>query len=396
MKNPRVWQAVAGLLACFVATTSQAATYTWSGGSSGSGDAWRQANNWNPSSSQGGPSGGDIAVFGTNGSATSIGINFNDGRGLTNPVAAIVLASGPDRTVFNSAPNAPGTVRIEGAQGLLLGNYSAASLLTLRHGASSRMRIDLVAGGRIHVASATAGVVLDGEVGGTHGFTKTGDGYLRLTQSNSLVGPVVVSGGKLELAGAAGASLGAASMLRIESGAVAELLSARQFGGGMALELAGGTLRGAGGPAAVAEQAGALTLSATSTIDLRASRLLFGNSTAITWDSSATLTITNWRAGPDSGLFFGVGGLTSSQLAQIYFADLGVRGAQLVGPQGELVPIPEAPVVAGAAALVALICWRERRRWQRWSWGLASALVGKGKARPGTPVSCPTESSPRG
>ncbi len=44
-------------------------------------------------------------------------------------------------------------------------------------------------------------------------------------------------------------------------------------------------------------------------------------------------------------MIFGVGGLDSAQLAQIYFADAGILGAQLIGPHGELSPIPEAPVL---------------------------------------------------
>jgi len=340
----------------------------WSGGSGGTGDAWRQANNWNPSSSQGGPGSGDVAVFGTNGSATSIGINFNDGRGLTNPVAAIVLTNGPDRTVSNRSPNSTGTLQLAGWQGVLLANHSATSVLTLQNGAGSVMRIDLTAGGAIHVGAAGAGVVLGGPVVGHHGFVKTGNGWLRLTHSNSLAGTVVVSGGVLELASGTGGSLGSVTGLRLESGASAVLVAPRQLGVGVAMELAGGTLRGAGGTTAVEERAGALTLSASSTINLRASAIHFADSSAITWDTSAMLTITNWRGAAGGGLFFGTGGLTSTQLAQIYFADLGVYGAQLVGPDGELTPIPEAPVTAAAVVLAAFIVWRERRRLGRWLW----------------------------
>lgn len=338
----------------------------WTGGSSGTGDSWRQANNWNPSSSQGGPGTGDVAIFGSNGSAVSIGINFNDGRGLTNAVAAIVLTNGPDRTVSNRSPNSTGTLQLGGWQGVLLANRSAASVLTLQNGASSVMRIDLTTGGDIHVGAAAAGVVLGGPVFGHHGFVKTGAGWLRLTHSNSLAGTVVVSGGVLELASVTGHSLGSAAGVRLESGASAVLVAAQQLGAGVAIELAGGTLRGAGGASVVAETAGTLTLSASSTIDSGASAIRFADSSAVTWDASATLTITNWRGAAGGGLFFGTGGLTSTQLAQIYFADLGVQGAQLVGPDGELTPIPEAPVTAAAAALLAFIVWRERRRLGQW------------------------------
>jgi autotransporter-associated beta strand protein len=366
MRNPVFSNVLVCVVLWMALLHGRAAEYVWTGGSGGTGDAWRQANNWNPSSPQGGPGSGDVAVFGTNGSATSIGINFNDGRGLTNAVAAIVLTNGPDRIVSNRSPNSTGTLRLEGWHGLLLANHSAGSVLTLQNGAGSVMRIDLTTGGDIHVGATAAGVVLGGPVFGQHGFVKTGAGWLRLTHSNSLAGTVVVSGGVLELASATGGSLGSVAGLRLESGASAVLVAARQLGAGVAMELAGGTLRGAGGATVVEEHAGALTLSASSTIDLGASAIRFADSSAITWDASAMLTITNWRGAPGGGLFFGTGGLTSTQLAQIYFADLGVSGAQLVGPEGELAPIPEAPVTAAAVVLAAFIVWRERRRLGQW------------------------------
>jgi hypothetical protein len=142
------------------------------------------------------------------------------------------------------------------------------------------------------------------------------------------------------------------------------LATAEQLGSVTDLDLAGGTLRGSSGQAAVEETAGKLTLSASSTIDLRASVITFADSSSVVWCSGAALTITNWRsvADPQGGrIYFGIGGLTSTQLAQIYFADLGIRGAQLAGSDGELMPIPEAPVAAAAAALVGFIVWRERR-----------------------------------
>lgn len=79
------------------------------------------------------------------------------------------------------------------------------------------------------------------------------------------------------------------------------------------------------------------------------------------------LTITNWQGTANqqsdvTKLLFGTGGLTSTQLAQVRFADQNIDGGQLLGAQGELAPIPEAPVVWGAAAIAAFIFWRERHR----------------------------------
>ncbi len=365
MQNPSKWSVVAALCALAVTAPAPAAEYTWSGGSGGAGDAWRQANNWNPAAGQGGPASGDLATFATNGTASSIGIKFNDGLGLTTAVGAIVLSAGPNRTIFNSSPNSSGTLRLEGWQGVVLSNAATSSVLALRNGSESMMRVELTSGGIIHVGASAAGIIMESEVAGTNGFRQTGAGFVRLTHANSLGGNVVVSGGTLELSASGGGSLSSVGSLRLETGATAELCNAEQLGNATALDLAGGTLRGADGALPVGETAGPLTLNATSTIDLRASNLQLADSSSIVWNSAATLTITNWRgvAGGDGGrLFFGVGGLTSTQLAHIYFADLGIQGGQLVGPDGELSPIPEAPVAAAAAALAGFIVWRERRR----------------------------------
>jgi hypothetical protein len=79
------------------------------------------------------------------------------------------------------------------------------------------------------------------------------------------------------------------------------------------------------------------------------------------------LTITNWQGVANqqselTKLLFGTGGLTSTQLGQVRFADQNIDGGQLLGAQGELAPIPEAPVFWGAAAVALFILWRERRR----------------------------------
>ena len=113
-----------------------------------------------------------------------------------------------------------------------------------------------------------------------------------------------------------------------------------------------------------------LTLTADSTIDMGANgglgTLTFGDSSLISW--TGILTITNWQGvaatqSEFTKLVFGsINGLTNSQLAQIQFAGFETQGGVLLGAEGELAPIPEAPVVWGAAAVTAFIFWRERRR----------------------------------
>jgi fibronectin-binding autotransporter adhesin len=120
---------------------------------------------------------------------------------------------------------------------------------------------------------------------------------------------------------------------------------------------------------------GTLTLTADSTIDLGGfgtsgdRNLVFADSSgvAIEWNTNAVLTITNWQGVANqqsdvTKLLFGTGGLTTDQLAQIRFADQSIDGGQLLGAQGELAPIPEAPVWMGALAVCSFILWREVRR----------------------------------
>jgi autotransporter-associated beta strand protein len=305
-----------------------------------------------------------MAVFSTQGSAT-IGINFNDGRGLVAPIRTIVLSAGGNRTIFNSSGNTAGTLRLESLNSQLLLNQATNATLTLSNGASQAMAVHLAAAGTIQVTATNSSIVIKSAISGPSGFTKTGGGLLRLEGVNSLGGSVIVAGGELSVAANTGASLGGVTNVRVQSGATLRLVTAEQLGSVTDLDLAGGTLRGSSGQTAVEETAGKLTLSASSTIDLRASVITFADSSSVVWGGGTALTITNWRsvADPQGGrIYFGIGGLTSTQLAQVYFSDLGIHGAQLAGPDGELMPIPEAPVTAAAAALVGFIVWRERRR----------------------------------
>jgi fibronectin-binding autotransporter adhesin len=132
------------------------------------------------------------------------------------------------------------------------------------------------------------------------------------------------------------------------------------------LVLGGGTLLIGDATTRYSTTFASLTLTEDSTIDMGANgglgTLTFGDSSAISWNG--TLTITNWQgvAATQSDvtkLLFGVGGLDSDQRAQIQFAGY-EQGSLLI--DGELAPIPEAPVVWGAAAVAAFIIWRERRR----------------------------------
>ncbi len=216
---------------------------------------------------------------------------------------------------------------------------------------------------------------LSGNLEGSGGVTKTGAGTLRITgtTNNTFTGNTDVQGGTLVLAKSADtialSSTNTTNGVRIGSGAVLEIAAANQINNDAGVNLDGGTLRTYGDGAATGnnETVGLLTLSASSTIDLGTGvhSLTFADSSAIAW--TGMLTISNWQGSPFASgtagrIFFGgsSSGLTAGQLSQITFAGYGT-GAQLLG-DGELVPIPEPEVYAGAAALLLALGWRERRR----------------------------------
>ncbi|MBU3665338.1 MAG: hypothetical protein FGM15_05605 [Chthoniobacterales bacterium] len=138
-----------------------------------------------------------------------------------------------------------------------------------------------------------------------------------------------------------------------------------------ALTLGGGTLRAGNSETRYSQTLGTLTLTENSTIDLGSftggstTQLTFADSSGVSWVSGKTLTITNWQgvalqSSTVAEIIFGSGGLTTTQLAQVYWAGQNIDGGALLG--GELVPVPEPRVYAAAVALLAAVGWRERRR----------------------------------
>lgn len=224
-----------------------------------------------------------------------------------------------------------------------------------------------------NVASGVTNTIT-GELTGTGGITKQGDGGLIIagTVSNSFTGTSVVEGGTLILSNSAGGAISGTS-IQVDSGASLVLAGDDQIGDTTGLILNGGTFITGTDTTHFSETLGTLTLSATSTIDLgsysgvNTRQLVFANSSAITWATNATLIITNWQgiaqqSSTVSQILFGTGGLTSTQLAQVYWAGQDIAGGELIGGGGELVPVPEPRVYAAALALLAAVAWRERKR----------------------------------
>jgi autotransporter-associated beta strand protein len=194
---------------------------------------------------------------------------------------------------------------------------------------------------------------------------------MTLTGSASGTGKLIVGEGTLVLSNTGASNSFAPGSIQVDSGATLQLAANNQIGDSSGLILNGGTFRVGTSTSQFSETLGTLTLSASSTIDLGSwtggttpRQITFANSSAIVW--TGTLTITNWqgvaRQSSDvAEILFGAGGLTSTQLGQIYFANQGISGATLLG-SGELAPIPEARVAWAALALSLFVIWRERHR----------------------------------
>jgi autotransporter-associated beta strand protein len=222
-----------------------------------------------------------------------------------------------------------------------------------------------------YTVSAGATNTLSGVLTGSGGVTKEGDGGLVIAGSanNTYTGATVVNDGALVLSNSSGNAINSSSSITVNTGGTLVLGASNQIGDSVGLILNGGSFLIGG--ANVTENLGTLTLSASSTIDFGNfgatgfRQLIFDDSSAINW--TGTLTITNWQGVANTSsdfteIVFGVGGLTSTQLGQIYFANQGLTGGGLLSGTGELVPVPEPQVYAAALALIAFVGWRERKR----------------------------------
>jgi autotransporter-associated beta strand protein len=312
------------------------------------------------------------------GTITNLNTVYDVAAGTTNTLSGFVTGSGGLELIGG------GVLAVTGATN----NYAGATILTngtLRVGtlANAGSASSIGTNGSIVLAgSAAADAVVDytgGDVTMDRSLVLTNGGgtvamaspstTMTMTGSASGSGALVLSEGKMVLSNTGTPNSFAPALIQVDSGAALQLGADDQIGNTTSLILNGGTFIVGTSDAGYSETLGTLTLSASSTIDLGSystglRQLIFANSSGITW--TGTLTITNWQGVANTSsdvaeILFGSGGLTSTQLAQVYWANENINGGTLIGGNGELAPIPEARVVWGAAAIAAVVFWRERR-----------------------------------
>ena len=216
--------------------------------------------------------------------------------------------------------------------------------------------------------SFTLGSAITNTGGNRNSVLKTGAGSTTLGAANTFTGTTTIGagGGTLEAAGSN--ALGGTSGVIINTGGTLLLSGAgNRVNDAAGITLAGGTLRTDG----LSETVGALTLSASSVIDMGAGAgvLRFADSHLASW--TGALSIYNWTDSPVADrLFFGnsSGGLTAGQLSQINFfsgAGSGFLGNGAILGTGEIVPVPEPSSVFLTLGLLSLAGWRERGRFSR-------------------------------
>jgi len=344
-----------------------------------------------------------VFVYATNGASRTLGLSGTGTTTFTGPVGlnntALTVTADPNGTaifngnITNFAGSTNNQVIKTGAGTVVLGNttnnYGGATIisngtLNVWLFADSGVVSSIGTNGTLILAgSNSSSAVLD--YAGTnvamnrHIVATNGGGTINMATTNTVVtltgsadgpGTLEIGKGTLVLSNTGTPNSFSPSAIKVGSGATLQLAANNQIGDSTGLILNGGTLITGTSSERHSETLGTLTLSANSTIDLGSwngdsNTLQFADSSSITWAPGAILTIANWQGTPYtpstiSTILFGSAGLTAGQLAQIQFANQGNLPGGFIG--NELVPVPEPRVYASAAALLAAIGWRERRR----------------------------------
>lgn len=370
-------------------STSGAATYTWDAGGE-SDDLWQNANNWNPNQVPGATDVADFqdAVYENFNTAM---INFSSGtnNGAANQaVGAITVTGSSPWRIQNQSFSTAGTLTLNGA---LVGSTSNVILsssgpgLELLSTDASGRRMDIALGNNTQnvVLLANNGTVETDSIitGASKNLTVSGAGTLRFrgSSANTYSGLTAVSSGTLALTKDDGVTA-VAGNLKVGNGTAngsARLAfeANNQVANGSAVELAGGTidLNGNSEGSATAAGVGALTLSATSTINFgeagEGNSIVRFASIAQSVDGTI-LQITNWAGTPHSFggaerlLFSGTSNSFTTIFGQNEVSFNGISGYAVMDFSGfyEVTAVPEPSTVFAACAVVGMLGFCERRR----------------------------------
>jgi autotransporter-associated beta strand protein len=291
-----------------------------------------------------------------------------------------------DTIISSLTVNDMTAVTISGAHVLSINGAGAATGITINSGAGlTTINSNLMLSGASQTIAVnnTAGLLINGSVGGTIGLTKAGTGTLTLTSTNTYTGTTTINAGTLN-AGAAG-SLGGTSSIVVNAGGTLLLSQSGsatndRINNSSTMTLNGGTFNTGGlsehelSGVTVTPGIGALTLLSNSIIDLGAgaSIIAFANSSAQTW--TGMLRIYNWSGTPVAGhgidqLYFGTDstGLTTAQLSQIaFYSDSGTTflgpAGFAIGMDGEIVPVSEPSTWFAAVLAFGGLGFAQRRR----------------------------------
>jgi autotransporter-associated beta strand protein len=205
---------------------------------------------------------------------------------------------------------------------------------------------------RLTALNAGGSVSFSGALGGAGSYIAPGAGTVTLSNTgNNYTGTTTVSGGNLRL--------GAANVIPNTSNII----------------LAGGTFS-TGATTGFADVMGTLQVTGNSTINFGTGfhNLEFANSSVVSWTPTANLIITGW-VGPYDGVsgataggrflvgFPNAGGLTSSQLARIYFFNGTNYYTATMRSNGEVIPNAEIAMFWGSTSPASWTTTSVTPRW---------------------------------
>lgn len=253
------------------------------------------------------------------------------GSGLTQNIPAGLEINNSAGVRLSAATEISGLLKMtSGTLDLANTSFEAGSLTgssNITNSTGTPAAVTITIGSDDTDAPSYGGVISNGTASSV-ALTKTGNGTLVLSGTNTYTGPTTISGGSLELGSAPATAINDNSEI----------------------VLAGGTLS-TGYADGLIETLGILSLSASSTISLGSGShiLQFADSHEESWQTGATLNITGWSGSPGTPgtagrIFVGSddGGLIPTQLSAINF--YGYSSGATILSSGEIAPFTESAI----------------------------------------------------